>query len=63
MEAASAHLPVAEPERCSARGITLAVTTNRYCMMTSSPFCVDDYSILCKLCDRHMDDRIIYMYM
>ena len=63
VEPSSAHLHVAKPVRRSARGITLAVTTNRYCMMTSSSFCVDDYSLVCKLCDRRMDDRIIYMYM
>lgn len=67
---ASAHLHVAEPVRRSARSITLqaVTTTDRcrntpYCMMTSSRFCVDDDSLLCKLCDRSMHDRIIYMYM
>lgn len=67
---ASAHLHVAEPVRRSARIITLqaVTTTDRrrntpYCMMTSSRFCVDDGSLFCKLCDRRMHDRIIYMYM
>jgi hypothetical protein len=63
VEPASAHLHVAKPVRCSARGITLAVTTDRYCTMTSSSFCIGDYSLICKLCDRRMDGRIIYMYM
>jgi hypothetical protein len=75
VEPTSVHLHVAEPVRCSARSITLAVkTTDRccngctcntpYCMITSSRSCIDDYSLLlCKLSDRRMDDRIIYMYM
>jgi len=32
-------------------------------MMTNSSFYVGDYSLICKLCDRRMDGRIIYMYM
>lgn len=73
VEPASAHLHVAEPVRRSARSITLQALiadlcddsdTPYYCNMTS---CVDDDDslslLLCKLCDRRMDDRIIYMYM
>ncbi|KAG0523605.1 hypothetical protein BDA96_07G137100 [Sorghum bicolor] len=75
VEPASAHLHVAEPVRRSARSITMAtMRTDRcsngctcntpFCMMTTTPSCVDDYSLLfCKLCDRRMDDCTIYMYM